>query len=90
MRRASFRELEYTFKHALTQEVAYGSLLRERRRALHAGIVEAIERLSPDRLAEQVERLAYHALQGEVWERPCVIIVRPVPRRRRVQPTGKR
>jgi tetratricopeptide (TPR) repeat protein len=49
--------------------VAYGSLLRERRRALHAGIVEAIERLSPDRLAEQVERLAYHALQGEVWEK---------------------
>jgi tetratricopeptide (TPR) repeat protein len=64
-----FPELEYTFKHALTQEVAYGSLLRERRRALHAGIVEAIERLSPDRLAEQVERLAYHALQGEVWEK---------------------
>ena len=49
--------------------MAYGSLLRERRRALHAGIVEAIERLSPDRLAEQVERLAYHALQGEVWEK---------------------
>ena len=64
-----FPEIEYTFKHALTQEVAYGSLLRERRRALHAGIVEAIERLSPDRLAEQVERLAFHALQGEVWEK---------------------
>ena len=40
-----FPELEYTFKHALTQEVAYGSLLQERRRALHARIVEAIERL---------------------------------------------
>jgi class 3 adenylate cyclase/tetratricopeptide (TPR) repeat protein len=64
-----FPELEYTFKHALTQEVAYGSLLRERRRVLHGGIVEAIERLSPDRLAEQVERLAFHALQGEVWEK---------------------
>jgi len=62
-----FPELEYTFKHALTQEVAYGSLLQERRRALHARIVEAIERLYPDRIAEQVERLAYHALRGEMW-----------------------
>jgi class 3 adenylate cyclase/tetratricopeptide (TPR) repeat protein len=62
-----FPELEYTFKHALTQEVAYGSLLQERRRTIHARIVEAIERLSPDRMDEQVERLAYHALRGEVW-----------------------
>jgi class 3 adenylate cyclase/tetratricopeptide (TPR) repeat protein len=64
-----FPELEYTFKHALTQEVAYGSLLQERRRALHARIVEAIERLSPERLDEQAERLAYHALRGEVWRK---------------------
>jgi class 3 adenylate cyclase/tetratricopeptide (TPR) repeat protein len=62
-----FPEFEYTFKHALTQEVAYGSLLWGRRRALHARIVEAIERLSPDRIDAQVERLAYHALRGEVW-----------------------
>jgi tetratricopeptide (TPR) repeat protein len=62
-----FPELEYTFKHALTQEVAYGSLLQERRRTLHARIVAAIERLYPDRLDEQVERLAYHTLRGEVW-----------------------
>jgi class 3 adenylate cyclase/tetratricopeptide (TPR) repeat protein len=62
-----FPELEYTFKHALTQEVAYGSLLQERRRARHARIVEAIERLYPDRIDEQVERLAYHALRGEGW-----------------------
>jgi tetratricopeptide (TPR) repeat protein len=62
-----FPEIEYTFKHALTQEVAYGSLLQERRRALHARIVEAVERLYADRLDEQVERLAYHALRGEVW-----------------------
>ena len=40
-----FPDLEYTFKHALTHEVAYGSLLQERRRALHARIVEAIEKL---------------------------------------------
>ena len=45
MRRSLFPELEYTFKHALTHEVAYGSLLQERRRVLHARIVEAIEKL---------------------------------------------
>ena len=38
-----FPDLEYTFKHALTHEVAYGSLLQERRRALHARIVDAME-----------------------------------------------
>jgi predicted ATPase/class 3 adenylate cyclase len=62
-----FPEFEYTFKHALTQEVAYGSLLQDRRRALHARIVGAIERLYSDRIDAQVERLAYHALRGEVW-----------------------
>jgi class 3 adenylate cyclase/predicted ATPase len=61
-----FPELEYTFKHALTHEVAYGSLLGARRRALHARIVEAIERLYADRLSEQVERLAHHAVRGEI------------------------
>ncbi|MGH8070847.1 MAG: ATP-binding protein [Candidatus Entotheonellia bacterium] len=64
-----FPELEYTFKHALTHEVAYGGLLHERRHALHARIVEAIEARYADRLAEQVEQLAHHALRGEVWEK---------------------
>ena len=64
-----FPDLEYTFKHALTHEVAYGSVLQERRRALHASIAEAIERLYPDRLAEQVELLAHHAFHGELWEK---------------------
>jgi tetratricopeptide (TPR) repeat protein len=64
-----FPELEYSFKHALTHEVAYGSLLQERRRVLHAGIVAASERLYADRLTEQVERLAYHAFRGEVWDK---------------------
>ena len=44
-----FPEPEYTFKHALTHEVAYGSLLLERRRGLHARLVEAIEALAPER-----------------------------------------
>jgi predicted ATPase/class 3 adenylate cyclase len=64
-----FPEIEYTFKHALTHEVAYQSLLHEPRRALHARIVDAIERLYGDRLAEQVERLAHHAFRGEVWDK---------------------
>src|SRR5206468_3089567 len=64
-----FPEREHTFKHALTHEVSYGSLLQERRRALHARIVEALEALAGDRVAEQVDRLAHHALRGEVWEK---------------------
>src|SRR5262249_2567980 len=64
-----FPDLEFTFKHALTHEVAYGGLLHERQRNLHARITEAIERLSTGRLAEQAERLAHHALRGELWEK---------------------
>ena len=60
-----FPDLEYTFKHAFTHEVAYGSVLQERRRTLHAQVVEAIERCYTDRLTEQVERLAHHALRGD-------------------------
>jgi class 3 adenylate cyclase/tetratricopeptide (TPR) repeat protein len=64
-----FPERAYTFKHALTHEVAYGGLLQERRRSLHARIVEALEALAGERVAEQVERLAQHALRGEVWDK---------------------
>lgn len=62
-----FPDLELTFKHALTHEVAYGSLLHERRRALHGRIVDAIEEQTQDRVAEHVDRLAHHAVRGEVW-----------------------
>jgi tetratricopeptide (TPR) repeat protein len=64
-----FPDLEYTFKHALTHEVAYGSLLQDRRRVLHARIADAIEALYLERLTEQVERLAHHAFRGELWEK---------------------
>ncbi len=64
-----FPDLEYTFKHALTHDVAYGGLLQERRRALHAKIVDTIEAIYPDRLSEHVEQLADHAFRGEVWEK---------------------
>ena len=65
----AFGDLEYTFKHSLTHEVAYATPLPERRRTLHARIVGAIEGLYPDRLIEQVERLAHHSLLGELWEK---------------------
>ena len=64
-----FPELVYLFKHALTHEVAYGSLLQEHRRTLHRHIIETLEQVYPDRLAEQVERLAHHTQQGEVWDK---------------------
>jgi hypothetical protein len=64
-----FPDLEYTFKHALTHEVAYKGLLHDRRRALHARILPTIERLSSERIAEQAERLAHHALRGGLWEK---------------------
>ena len=65
--RSLFPDLEYTFKHALTHEVAYGSLLKEQRRALHGRIVNAIGALYGDRLPEHVERLAHHAQRSERW-----------------------
>jgi len=65
---ALFPELEYTFKHALTHDVAYGSLLQERRRTLHGRIVDAIEHLHAERLVEHVDRLADHAVRAERWE----------------------
>jgi class 3 adenylate cyclase/tetratricopeptide (TPR) repeat protein len=64
-----FPDLEYTFRHALTHEVAYDGLLHDRRRALHARIADTIEALYAGRLAEHVDRLAHHAFRGEVWEK---------------------
>ena len=63
-----FPDLEYTFKHALTHEAAYGGVLHERRRALHTRIVGALERLYESRLDEHVETLAHHAFLGELWD----------------------
>jgi transcriptional regulator with AAA-type ATPase domain/tetratricopeptide (TPR) repeat protein len=63
----SVPEAEYTFRHALTHEVAYEHLTGERRRELHGRILAAIETLYPARLAEHIERLAHHAFHGAVW-----------------------
>jgi class 3 adenylate cyclase/tetratricopeptide (TPR) repeat protein len=57
----------YAFKHALTQDVAYETLLQHRRRELHGRVVNAIETLHTGRLMEHVEHLAYHAFRDERW-----------------------
>ncbi len=64
-----FPDFEYTFRHVLTHDVAYGSLSQARRRALHGRIADAMERLEPERVQEDVDRLAHHAYRGERWER---------------------
>jgi DNA-binding NtrC family response regulator/tetratricopeptide (TPR) repeat protein len=65
----AFFDLEYTFKHTLIQEVAYGGLSGDRRRQLDAALVDVIEGLHAARLGEHLERLAHHAFRGEVWDR---------------------
>jgi class 3 adenylate cyclase/tetratricopeptide (TPR) repeat protein len=64
-----FPDQEYTFRHALTHEVAYASLLRDRRRALHRRLVEVMEAVYADSVLNHVEQLAHHALRGELWDR---------------------
>jgi tetratricopeptide (TPR) repeat protein len=58
-------EVEYSFKHALTQEVAYNSLLSERRRALHDRAARALEELSGEQLDDHYGELAHHYLLSE-------------------------
>jgi class 3 adenylate cyclase/tetratricopeptide (TPR) repeat protein len=62
-------EPAYIFKHAVIQDVAYNSLLLQRRKALHQAVGEAIEELYPDRLEEHYTELAHHFSQGEVWDK---------------------
>jgi class 3 adenylate cyclase/tetratricopeptide (TPR) repeat protein len=64
-----FPDLEYTFKHALTLEVAYQSLVRERRCALHGRVLQALEQQWAGREQEKIEVLAHHAERGELWDR---------------------
>ncbi len=55
-----YPELEYIFKHALTQEVAYESLLKKRRQEIHERVAQTIEEIYPERLEEHYEILAHH------------------------------
>jgi DNA-binding winged helix-turn-helix (wHTH) protein/class 3 adenylate cyclase len=65
-------EQEYTFKHTLMHEVVYSSLLLERRRVLHQRLVEVLEVLYADRLAEPIDRLAHHAWRSAMWDKAFV------------------
>src|SRR5262245_17596041 len=64
-----FPELEYTFKHALTNEVAYGALVHERKVFLHAKIVTALENVLGSNLQDHIETISQHAYRGELWEK---------------------
>jgi tetratricopeptide (TPR) repeat protein len=61
-------EREYTFRHALTQEVAYASLTEPERRALHSRTMDAMARVYPARQDEKINELAHHAFEGQVWD----------------------
>ena len=69
-----FPELEYSFKHAITGEVAYGELLLERRTLLHAKTVSALEKVAGDNLRDHIETLAHHAYHGELWEKAVLYL----------------
>lgn len=69
-------EVTYVFKHALTQEVVYETLLIEQRKKLHAVVGRAIEALYADRLEEHVEALATHYDHGNIWDRAVEFQIR--------------
>jgi class 3 adenylate cyclase/tetratricopeptide (TPR) repeat protein len=71
-----FPELEYIFKHAIIQEVAYQSILGRRRRELHGAIGRAVEALYADHLAERLEVLAYHFARSEDRQRAAEYLIR--------------
>ncbi len=64
------------FKHALTQEVAYGVIPPADRRELHRRVVAEMERLYVERIADHVERLGDHAFEGELWDKAVVYLRR--------------
>jgi class 3 adenylate cyclase/tetratricopeptide (TPR) repeat protein len=74
--RSFYPELAYMFKHALTHDVAYNSLLMQRRKELHRLVAMAIEELYAERLPESYEMLAYHYERGEVWEKALEYLVK--------------
>ena len=69
-------EPAYIFKHAVIQDVAYNSLLIQRRKELHNAVGQAIEELYTDRLTEHYEELAYHYEQGEAWGKALEYLVK--------------
>jgi tetratricopeptide (TPR) repeat protein len=74
--RARHPEVEYIFKHALTQEAVYRSLLAPRRKELHRKVGEAIETLFAERVAEFDTILATHFARAEAWEKAAAYLIR--------------
>jgi class 3 adenylate cyclase len=70
------REFEYLFKHFLIQEVAYNTMLVNKRKELHASIAHAIEKLYPERLVEYYELLAFHYEKAELWDKAAEYLSR--------------
>jgi class 3 adenylate cyclase len=79
-----FPELKYIFKHALTREVAYNSLLKKNRKEIHEKIGNAIEQIYTERLEEFFEMLAYHFEQGEIWEKALEYTLEAAERARKL------
>jgi predicted ATPase len=67
----------YRFKHALVQDVAYGTLLKSRRQQLHARIAEVLERHFPKQAEAQPELLAHHCTKAGSSRRRSIICTRP-------------
>jgi class 3 adenylate cyclase/tetratricopeptide (TPR) repeat protein len=65
--RSGADEQSYVFKHALTQDVAYATLVTPRRRLLHRRAADALAALYPERLGDLAPRLAHHYLEAEAW-----------------------
>lgn len=80
--RARMPELEYIFKHQLTQEAAYNGLLKKDRRSFHRQVAKALERLFPDRVEEQLGLLAYHWERAEEPEKATTYLLRAGDRAR--------
>jgi pimeloyl-ACP methyl ester carboxylesterase/DNA-binding SARP family transcriptional activator/class 3 adenylate cyclase len=74
----SFPTVEYSFKHAMTQQVAYDSLTTGGRRLLHRHTLRAIERLHADSLLDLAEKLADHAFRAEEWSAAATYLVQAV------------
>jgi class 3 adenylate cyclase/predicted ATPase len=71
---------EYSFKHVLTQEVAYQTLLVRRRRELHARVARGIETLYRQSIEQRLDALVYHCVQGELWPDALVYAQRAADR----------
>ncbi|HKJ92846.1 MAG TPA: adenylate/guanylate cyclase domain-containing protein [Longimicrobiales bacterium] len=78
--RARQPEREYTFKHALTQEAAYGLLLKKRRRELHVRAGNVLEELYPERVEELAPVLAHHFAEGGDAQRTATYSMRAADR----------